>query len=73
MPHGTRFITGRYKISVYREGGHGELFDLQEDPGEVRNLWQDPECGDLRATHLRQMAQGMLASEPMNMPRVAHA
>ena len=33
---------------LYRPEG-GELYDLQEDPHELHNLWDRPECGALRA------------------------
>ena len=42
--------TKRHKITRYvgREGV-GELYDLQEDPGEVVNLWDSSECWQLRS------------------------
>ena len=40
--------TERYKlIEYYREGDYWELFDLKEDPHEVRNLYQEPGHSDL--------------------------
>jgi arylsulfatase A-like enzyme len=35
--------TKRYKIHQYLEAPFGELYDLQEDPGEIVNRWDDPE------------------------------
>ena len=35
----------RYKIVVYHGHEQGELYDLQEDPGEFKNLWDDSDCG----------------------------
>ena len=32
----------RYKLVVYHGHGFGELFDLEEDPDEFDNLWDDP-------------------------------
>ena len=32
----------RYKITVYYNQTYGELFDLEADPGELRNLWDEP-------------------------------
>ncbi|NDR58001.1 sulfatase family protein [Aliiruegeria sabulilitoris] len=72
-PHVTSYIDARYKISVYREGDDGEIFDLQEDPGEIRNLWGDPQREPLKRDLLHRMVQAMLASEPMKTPRVAQA
>ena len=66
-------IGRRYKITVYQEGEFGELFDLSEDPGEVRNLWGDPFFLELKNDLLHKFIQARLASELMKMPRVSHA
>ncbi|MBT3378364.1 MAG: sulfatase-like hydrolase/transferase [Lentisphaerae bacterium] len=77
--HGTRhfhmrtYIDERYKITVYRDGDDGELFDLQEDPGEVSNLWDVPAASPLKARMLHDFMQATLQSEPMRMPRIAGA
>ena len=40
--------TDRHKlIEYYGEGDYWELFDLQEDPGELRNLYEEPGYGQL--------------------------
>jgi arylsulfatase A-like enzyme len=77
--HGTRdfhmrtYVTERYKLTVYRDGDDGELFDLVEDPAEVRNLWRDPAAGDLKGRMMHEFLQATLRSEPMRMPRIAGA
>ena len=41
--------TTRYKLTWYRElDGVGELYDLDEDPGELVNRWADPDYAGLR-------------------------
>ena len=35
-------VTSRYRLTAYSGHSYGELFDFQEDPGELRNLWDDP-------------------------------
>ncbi len=44
-PHAftTMVRTGKHKLSVAHRTGCGELYDLDADPGEHRNLWDDPE------------------------------
>lgn len=71
--HMRTFVTGRHKITVYRDGIDGELFDLQEDPGEVRNLWRDPASAELKSRLMHEFLQATLREEPMRMPRIAHA
>ena len=38
----------RYKLVVYHSQGLGELYDLEEDPWEYRDLWNDPNHKDTR-------------------------
>ena len=39
----TMYRTERYKLSVYHDKCLGELYDLQRDPWEFDDLWDDPE------------------------------
>ena len=39
---GTMYRTERYKLSMYHDKGLGELYDLENDPWEFENLWNDP-------------------------------
>lgn len=77
--HGTRhfhlrtYVNQRYKITVYRDGDEGELFDLQEDPGEVRNLWNEPAAVALKAELMHEFLQACLQYESTRMPRIAGA
>jgi arylsulfatase A-like enzyme len=73
MPHVETYIDARYKISVYRRADFGELFDLEADPGEVNNLWDDPQAQELKQKLLLAFVQGIMQSEPTRMARVAHA
>lgn len=45
---GTMLRTRRYKIVNYMDYDEGELFDLQKDPEEYHNLWNDPDYADVR-------------------------
>jgi arylsulfatase A-like enzyme len=35
-------VTERYKLTYYHGQSFGELYDLQDDPGELVNRWEDP-------------------------------
>ena len=77
--HGTRrchmrtYVNRRYKITVYRQGDAGELFDLVDDPGETNNLWNDPAAAGLKSDMMHEFLQATLICEPMRMPRIAGA
>ncbi len=68
--HLKTFIDRRYKITVYYNQSCGELFDLEQDPGETVNLWDEPECQELKADLIWRLLQAELGKEPLPMPRV---
>ena len=71
--HAKTYVDGRYKITVYYNRDHGELFDLREDPGEIRNLWNRPECAGLKAELVTKLLFAEMGKEPLWMPRVSGA
>jgi len=68
--HQKTYVDARYKITVYYNQTYGEIFDLQEDPGELNNLWDDPGSRDLKSELLLKYAWAELGKEPLAMPRV---
>lgn len=71
--HLRTYVEKRYKITVYRDGKDGELFDLQEDPGEINNLWHNPAAAEIRHQMLHAFLQACLQYEQTRMPRIAGA
>jgi hypothetical protein len=49
-------IDGRWRISAFHGTGWGELYDLQSDPGEFDNLWDDPAHAADRARMMEKLA-----------------
>ncbi|TVR45112.1 MAG: DUF4976 domain-containing protein [Puniceicoccaceae bacterium] len=67
------YVEDRYKLTLYWNQPYGELFDLEADPGEVRNLWDEPEAQSLKAELTRRLVDALLAQEPLWMPRISGA
>lgn len=67
------YIDDRHKITVYQHFDCGELFDLAEDPGESRNLWNDPAHTALKARLLQKFVRAEMARDILPMPRVSIA
>jgi uncharacterized sulfatase len=66
-------VTDRYKITVYRNKNYGELFDLEEDPGELNNLWDSESHKEIKSDLLLKFLHARMETEPMWMPRVCSA
>lgn len=73
MIHQKTYVDHRYKLTVYYNRTYGELFDLESDPGEIHNLWDDPDAADLKSELLLKYIWAELGKEPMPMPRVSGA
>jgi arylsulfatase len=68
--HGIMVYDGRYKICVY-QGHHllGEIYDLQQDPGEFNNLWNKPAHSALKTELLAAALDVYMASSDAGMQR----
>lgn len=70
-------ITPRHKLTTYT--GHrgpepyGELFDLEQDPGELHNLWARPEHRPLRLELTAQLHHRLTETDIALPRRLAHA
>ncbi len=69
MNHKT-YVGKRYKLTVYYNQEYGELFDLQEDPDEINNIWDSPEHKELKSGLLLKMMHAEMDKEPVLMPRI---
>ncbi len=71
--HHKTYVSQRYKLTVYYNQDYGELFDLHQDPGEIDNLWNNPEYAELQAELVKQLLFAEMGKEPLWMPRIAVA
>jgi arylsulfatase len=76
--HVTMLRRGRHKLVVHH--GHpatarartGELFDLEADPQELVNLWDDPAHRGLRTELQEHLLDALVATEDRSQPREAY-
>lgn len=68
--HLKTYVDERYKLTVFYGRECGELFDLLADPGEINNLWNDPESASLKSDLVMKLLFAEMGKEPMWMPRV---
>jgi arylsulfatase A-like enzyme len=67
--HATMAHDGRYKLTVYHHvdipdrDPEGELYDLEEDPRELRNLWSVPEHGSTRTRLMSRLMDWTVAMD----------
>jgi arylsulfatase A-like enzyme len=54
-------VTERHRLSVYDGVAWGELYDLQEDPHELVNAWDDPARRDVRLALQDRLIREMIA------------
>ncbi|MHB1150809.1 MAG: sulfatase family protein [Eubacteriales bacterium] len=71
--HLKTYVDERYKITVYYNREYGEIYDLLNDPGEIRNLWNECEYAELKSNLLLKYIWAELGKEPLCMPRISGA
>ena len=54
--------TERWRLSMFDGVDWGELYDLENDPYEFKNLWDDPSFSTERATLVEVMAKAQIAN-----------
>jgi arylsulfatase A-like enzyme len=70
--HATMVRDRRYKLVRYHTDGLGELFDLDEDPGEFRNLFDDPEHLRTRNRLAEMLFDSTMVGADLGQPRIAN-
>ncbi len=52
-------VTEDFRMSLFRPLGYSELFDLNEDPHEMTNVWHDPNYAGVKGTLAMEMVEAM--------------
>ena len=60
-PKARTLITKDWRISVYYGHDWGELYDLEKDPGELKNLWDSEEHRDAKMAMMERLVQEQIA------------
>ena len=56
-------VTDRWKLCYWGGQTYGELYDLQNDPLENENLWDDPDYAEVKADMMRQLLDELVTTE----------
>lgn len=68
-----QLVTERYKLTIYMNDEFGELFDLKNDPNELKNLWHDEASEDLKNRLILKLMQSQMKTEPILVKRLSGA
>ena len=66
-------IAGRWKICIYGGSGDGVLYDLENDPWEMQNLWHDQEHLVVKAELLAQLSDRLAHTDRLDNYRYCNA
>lgn len=64
MPNNFRartLITARHRLTLYEGQSWGELYDIEDDPEELVNLWESPAHRALRCEMMERLTRKMVA------------
>jgi arylsulfatase A-like enzyme len=59
----TMIRRGRWKLVHYVDYEEGQLYDLEEDPGERVNRWSDPACAELKMSLMQDILAWRIRSD----------
>ena len=62
-------VTKNWKLTCYAGKPYGEFFDLNNDPDELHNLWQDPGYAGVRQELKEVMLDTIIKNASLREPR----
>ena len=69
----TRAWAYAYQLTAYAGQPYGELFDLENDPGQLHNLWADPSRRRLKHDLLIRLMERTIETDSVLPRRLGHA
>ena len=67
--HGVMYFDGQYKVCVYQRHNVGEIYDIENDPGEFNNLWNSPSFLTKKTELLHKAYSGYLSTSDAGIRR----
>jgi arylsulfatase A-like enzyme len=68
--HANMLFDGEHKLVVYHGHEIGELYNLQDDPDEFRNLWDDPAHQAIKCELMKTLFDACMVATDEGQPRV---
>lgn len=68
--HLKTYVDARYKLTIYLNQPDGELFDLEEDPDEIKNLWYLHSYLSLKDQLLEKLLRAEIEKEERLTPEI---
>lgn len=53
-------VTKQWRMTLFDRVGWGELYDLVNEPNEMRNCWDNGDCFDVKRTLMEAMVRKMM-------------
>lgn len=69
--HADNWLLTRYRKGSLYDGTEGELYDLNQDPEQRENRWDDPACAARKRALLDQLGQTLPPARDPALPRLA--
>ena len=66
-------VTDRHQLTVYPGQPYGELFDTEDDPGQLHNLWWQREYAGLRRDLQALLLERLVLTDNRLPRRLTHA